>query len=509
VIYVPTPTEMAELDRVTIEELGLPGVVLMENAGRAIAHEIEALAAPGAEVAVVCGAGNNGGDGYVIARWMRARGYEVRVYSAAASDRVGGDAAIHLGVWRALGGDCARIDEPAGLVEHAPAIESAAVVVDALFGTGLGRAVEGHYARIIDVVNRGRGLRVAVDVPSGLCGATGAVLGVAVRADHTVTVAFPKLGLVSAPGFARCGRLVVVDIGIPRELATAHGVGCALVEASDLASLLPPRSLLDHKGRRGHVLVVAGSPGKRGAGRLVSLAALRAGAGLVTLVGGDSDPGAADEVMSAVLDTDAAGAGPAVCALAAGRRAVAIGPGMPTGDGARATVHHVVTELAAPAVIDADGLNHLVGALELVRRAPQARVLTPHPGEAARLLERTTAEIEADRVGAVRALAERSRAVVVLKGARTLVCDGAAGTGFVTVNPTGHDALATAGSGDVLTGVIAALIGQGVDAADAARLGCFLHGRAGERAAARLGGVGVIAGDVIAELPAARAGLGA
>jgi len=271
--------------------------------------------------------------------------------------------------------------------------------------------------------------------------------------------------------------------------------------------------VLDHKNRRGHVLAVAGSPGKRGAGRLLAWASLRAGAGLVTLVGpcGDGEIAAPDPVMTASLDTGGDRTPAAIAArmieLARGKQAVAIGPGMDVTDTGRALVHAALTDVNAPLVLDADALNHLAGDAERIAACPAPVVITPHPGEAARLLGCTPAEVERDRLASARALADRTGAVVLLKGARTLVCDGRQARRDITVNPSGNPRLATAGSGDVLTGIIAALLAQGADAAAAARLGAYIHGRAGDRAAAALGPRSVTASDLADHLPSALAEL--
>jgi NAD(P)H-hydrate epimerase len=292
-------------------------------------------------------------------------------------------------------------------------------------------------------------------------------------------MAFLKVGITVAPGFARAGEVTVAAIGIPRELAQTQGIRVGLLEPADVAAWVPRADPLEHKNRRGHCLVIGGSPGKRGAARLTAAAALRAGAGLVTLASDAVDQPLPDPIMTAALDRPGD--------LARGKAAVAIGPGMATGPEGRGLVVAALAEVEAPLVIDADGLNHLAGHLDEVAAAGPPVVLTPHPGEAARLLGSTAAEIERDRIAAVRELASRSRAVVVLKGARTLVCDGIAGDGFVTVNPTGNPGLATAGSGDVLTGVIAGLCAQGVPPAEAARLGVWVHGAAADLLAAELG----------------------
>ena len=506
-LHVVTSAEMRAIDAATIEAIGLPGAVLMENAGRAVVAAVREELAGDGTVAVVCGAGNNGGDGYVVARVLRQQRIAATVYLAAPRSAVRGDAMIHLAAYERTGGEVVAIAEPAELVANAQAIERAGVVVDALFGTGLGRPVEGHLAAVIQCINRSRGRIVAVDIPSGLSADTGAVLGAAVEPHRTVTMAFLKVGLAVAPGMARAGRVSVAEIGIPTELATAHGVGLALLEASDVSGGLPRARLLDHKNRRGHVLLVAGSPGKRGAARLGAMAAMRAGAGLLTLAWEGRESTAPDPIMTAELDADEPGAVDRLIALAEGKAVLAVGPGMPTGTGGCRLVHAALERIETPIVLDADALNHLGSDLERVAASRGPVVMTPHPGEAARLLATTTAEIERDRVAAVRALAERSRAVVLLKGAGTLVCDGAAADGFTTINPTGNPALATAGAGDVLTGIVAGLLAQGVAAVDAARIGAYLHGLVGDVCKERFGEVGATASDLVDAVPAAVARL--
>lgn len=508
--YVVTAAQMRELDSETITAIGIPGAVLMETAGRAVASAVwdELGSVATSRVAVVCGAGNNGGDGYVIARVLRARGVSATVYLAAARDRIGGDAAVHLGAYEQSGGLATSIADLDQLAEHRAAIESADVVVDALFGTGLTRSVEGHLAQVIEVINRSAGRIVSVDVPSGLSADTGAELGACVRADVTVTMAFSKIGLAVAPGSGKAGRVIVAEIGIPEQLAAAHGIGLALLEPGDLRPLVPARNPLDHKNRRGHVLVVAGSPGKRGAARLTASAALRSGAGLATLASDKLDDAAPDPLMTAVLDCEQAGAIDRLLDLAEGKAAVAMGPGMPTGSASRDLVKAAVERIGVAMVLDADALNHLAGDVAMVAKASASVVLTPHPGEAGRLLGCQASEVQADRVAAVRKLAEQSGAVILLKGAGTLVCDGRVADDIITINPTGGPELATAGSGDVLTGVIAALIAQGLAPGEAARLAAYIHGSAGHLAAQRLGPIGVTATDVLESLPAAFASLG-
>ncbi len=510
--YVLTAEQMQALDRETIEEIGLPGVVLMENAGRAVAgaamRELGGRSdacVSGARIAVVCGAGNNGGDGFVVARCLRAWGAGATVYFAGSEDKLRGDAATHYHVYRRVGGEVVSIATADALAAAKDAIIESDAVIDAVFGTGLSREVRGHARDVIEVMNESVGRRIAVDLPSGVSADTGEPLGVAFRADLTVTIAFRKVGITAQPGFSFAGRVEVAEIGIPEDLAAARGVRLARLEPSDVRGSLPSLDPNDHKNRRGHALVVAGSPGKRGAARLAAWAALRCGAGLATIAAphGGGEVYAPDPIMTTELDADAPNAAKALALLAERAQVIAMGPGMPTSARARDFVREAVTTLEVPLVLDADALNHLAAAPGALASSRAPVVITPHPGEAARLLACRGSEVQADRVAAARRLAETTRAVVVLKGARTLVCDGVSGDDVVTINPTGGPALATAGAGDVLAGVIAALVGQGMAPGRAARLGCYLHGLAADRAAAALGPWSVTASDVLEALPGA------
>jgi len=476
---------MRELDRATMDEIGIPAFTLMETAGRAVADTaIDMLDGVRGPVAVVCGVGNNGGDGFVAARVLRSHGVDAICYLAAKRADLKGAAAEHLAVLERAGGVVLSIETPVELDAVEVEIVDAALVIDALFGVGLARAIVGHLAEVVHAMLLAPRV-LAVDIPSGLAADTGRMLGACVIAERTVTMAALKVALVSAPGFARCGEVDIIDIGVPPQLIAATGIKAGLVEQGDVAHWLPRPQPLDHKGTRGHTLVIGGSPGMRGAGRLAATAALRAGSGLVTLAAdGDGDAGAPDSVMTAPLD------------IALDRfDAVVIGPGLGTGDAARARVHAVLAA-ELPAVLDADALNIIAADASVLAKASGPLVITPHPGEAARLLGITTAEVEADRLAAARTLAANTRAVVVLKGARTIVCDGTIGDEHCAINPTGGPALATAGSGDVLAGVIGALLAQGVTAADAARAAVYVHGAAGDALAATHGARGVVSSDL-------------
>jgi ADP-dependent NAD(P)H-hydrate dehydratase / NAD(P)H-hydrate epimerase len=485
---VVTAAEVKALDRATIDELGIPSLTLMETAGRGVAEVARAMAPDGC-IAVICGPGNNGGDGFVIARVLRAWGLDAIAYLAVARRSVTGEAAAHLAILECAGGVVRMISTPAELAAIGDAIPTADLAIDALFGVGLARPIEGHLAEVVAQTNRCK-QRLAVDIPSGLDADTGRMLGACVDAQRTVSMAALKVALVSAPGFARCGEVSVVEIGIPASMIAASA-RAGLVEEADIACWLPRSRQLDHKGDRGHVLVIAGSPGFRGAGRLAATAAARVGAGLVTLAS-EGETTAPDSIMTHALAGSAA-------KLIANKAAVVIGCGLGHGDAARGWVAEVLAA-GVPAVLDADALNLCVGRLDAIAAAAGPVVLTPHPGEASRLLGITIAEIEADRLAAARLLAHRVRAVIVLKGARTIVCDGTLGDDHCSINPTGGPELATGGSGDVLAGIIGGLLAQKLSAIDAARTGVYLHGLAGD-VAGKQAGRGLMSSDLLPVLP--------
>ena len=458
---VVTAEEMRALERVAIEELGLPAFTLMETAGRGVAQAILELD-PQGHIAVICGPGNNGGDGFVIARVLRQHDHDAVVYLAARRDQIKGDAAAHLAVLEKSGGVVRELVAPLG--DLGEAIAGAALVVDALFGIGLTRPIEGHLAEIVACMNAAA-QRVSVDIPSGLHTDTGHTLGVAVRADRTLAMAALKPALVGAPGFASCGEVSLIDIGIPRALIASTS-RASVTQPEDL--VIPWHGELAYKTARGHVLVVGGAEGMRGAGRLAALAALRAGAGVVTLAA-PGEVTAPDAIMTRSLS------GP-LGRLLEGKACIVIGCGLGRSEAAAGWIAEVLAS-GIPAVLDADALNALSPDQLAAAAGPIA--ITPHPGEAARLLGTTPQAIEADRLASARELASRTKSVVALKGARTVICDGTLGDDHCLINPSGTAALATAGSGDVLAGAIGGLFAQGLSALDAVRTGVFVHGLAG------------------------------
>ena len=513
-IAVLTAAEMRDADRRTIEEVGLPGAVLMENAGAAVAREIRARFPRARRPVVLCGKGNNGGDGFVVARHLGA--LEPAVFLLGPRAEVHGDALIHLGAYERSGGTVREVTDEAAWAAARPAVLAADLIVDALLGTGLNQAPSGLVGRAIrDVAERPEPERsplVAVDIPSGLSSDNGETPWTTLTAALTVTFAAPKYGHVLPPACERVGELVVADIGIPRTLL--EGARLWLLVAADAARAFPPRKPGDHKGTFGHVLVVAGSVGKTGAAVLAATAALRTGAGLVTA----ATPAPAlpmvaagrAEAMTEPLPVDAsgvleAGAVTRALALAKERDAVVLGPGLGQEAGTRAFVRELVRRCPAPLLVDADGLNALApsgrekGATDALRRSSPT-VVTPHPGEMARLVSSSASEVQRRRLETARAFAMETGAVVLLKGHRTIVAHP---DGRAAVNPTGNPGMATGGTGDALSGIIGALLARGCDAWTASTAGAYLHGLAGDEAAARLGQESLMAGDVVSHLPRA------
>ena len=502
--------QMREADRRTIEEIGIPSIVLMENAGRRVADVMASafddLAA--CSVAVLCGRGSNGGDGFVAARALRQRGAEVTVFLLGRTADVRGDARTNLDALGRLDITVAEVPDAAAWAGRRPDVAACDVVVDAILGTGLNRPLEGMLPAVVDDVNAAQAPVVAVDMPTGLSADSHRLIGPAIDADVTVTLAAPKIPLVLTPGSTFAGDVYVAEIGIPAQVI--DGVGGSrleLVTPDMVRTLIPERPEEAHKGTFGHVLIVAGSLGRTGAASLAGIGALRSGAGLVTVATPRSCvpavAAAAPEYMTLPLEEDADGAvsaGALETVLAAPCDVLAVGPGMGTGQGAAGLVRGLLEWARVPLVLDADALNVCSGHIEWLdaRRGPPGDVvLTPHPGEMARLLGCSTHDVQDNRIGAARGMAAEHGVHVVLKGARTLV---AAPDGRVGVNLTGNPGLATGGAGDVLTGVAAAWMGQIGNTADACRVAVFLHGHAADRAASEHGQTGLTASDVAAAL---------
>lgn len=506
-----TAEAMREVDRAAIEELGIPSLVLMENAALGVVEAIGEAFAEAHSVAVFCGPGNNGGDGLAVARLLSVRGREVRIFLATGGRELSADAAVHLGI-------CRKMELPVHEVETEDDLDAAFadaadcdLLVDALFGTGLARPLSGLFAGIVEAMNELPVPCVAVDLPSGLSGSRSEPFGPHVEAALTVTFAAPKVAHVFPPAADAVGEMVVTDLGIPPRLVEdveEEDGDLHLLMGEELAELLPRREPGTHKGDYGHALLVAGSNGKAGAAILAARSTVRAGAGLVTVAVPEPVVQTVDlgsiESMTLELPSSPAGqiteaAADAVLEAAEGKAVLALGPGLGQEAATAAAIRRIVLDCPLPLVLDADGLNAFAGrAGELAERRSET-VLTPHPGELGRLLGLRTAEVQADRIAAARRAAEETGAIVVLKGSLTLVASGRA----VFVNPTGNPGMATGGSGDVLTGLLAGLLAQGLDALDATLVGVYLHGLAGDIAAGFHGEVALAAGDLIDALPEA------
>jgi NAD(P)H-hydrate epimerase len=511
---IVTPSEMRELDSLATRRYKIPALALMENAGRAVADQAMALAggrAPGAapSVCIVCGPGNNGGDGFVAARLLHEQGIAVSVFLLGRAAALRNQARVNCQRVKKLG---LKVDEltTAKSVAGLPGkLAASDVIVDAVFGTGFRGAPDTITAEAISAIN-GSGIPVlAVDIPSGINGETGAAAGAAVRARCTVTLGLAKTGLLFHPGKANAGEVIVVDIGLPQQLLDSHEATHETVEGVDAVAVLPFRRPDAHKGSCGTVFALAGSLGFTGAAALTAQAALRSGAGLVYL----GVPESLHDVMAVKLTeviirplpetrtrTVSIHALERIRALLPKADALAIGPGLSTHPETVDLVQQLLPLLPVPAVIDADGLNALSQKIDALGAAKVPLILTPHYGELSRLLQIDIAAIKASPPAAAREAARRFRQVVVLKGAPTVVAEP---SGRVWINTTGNAGMATAGAGDVLTGLIAGLLAQGLKPVEAARLGVFVHGMSGDIAAEQKTEYCLIAGDLIDHLPQA------
>jgi NAD(P)H-hydrate epimerase len=501
-----TSEQMRAIDARAIRDHGVPGLVLMENAGRSVVSAMEGFfgGLAGRSYAIVCGRGNNGGDGLVVARLLHSMGLPVVCVLLAEPRSLSGDAAANYERATASGVEVALAPDSASFAPLKWRLSGCDVIIDAILGTGLARDVSGLAREVIDFLAALGKPVVAVDIPSGLSADTGKAQGAALQAALTVTFGCPKLGQAVYPGAGLVGRLEVADIGIPEAAVEAEGVLGHLLEAEEAASLLRPRPPDGHKGTFGHLLVVAGSVGKTGAAAMTSQAAARSGAGMVTLGSPQSvNPILAaklTEVMTEPLPEEPRAALRRVEELSGGKDALAVGPGLSTAAGMSEFLCALVRECRLPMVIDASGLALLAADVAALGDAQAPRVLTPHPGEMARLMGISAAQVQADRIGSATRFAAEHRAVVVLKGARTVI---AAPDGRFWVNASGTVAMATGGMGDVLCGLVGGLLAQGYGPLAAALLAAYWHGLAGEMAAERLAEVGVLASDVIDSLPAA------
>ena len=504
---IVTADEMRDIDRRTIKDYGIPGLVLMERAGLAVASRVRALF-PLKKVVVLCGGGNNGGDGLVAARDLYNSGVKVSVIMTTKKEALSSDCAVQYQIVKKMGIPAEFRNTLSGKDLHG------SVVIDAVFGTGLARPVKGAIAGLFSFLNSADAPVVAVDMPSGISSDTGEILGEAVMADCTVTFGLPKMAHFLYPGAGHTGKLFIEDIGFPTCLLDADSIKASLVDRETASALIPARPRDSFKGDYGHVLVIAGSRGKTGAALMCGHAAFRSGSGFVTLGVPESLVESfhcrVTEEMVLPLPDDGNGmmslkALDSILQFAAEKiDVIAIGPGI----GVSSATKHIMTELvlrsAVPMVIDADGMNSISASAknaaevnDLLQKARSPIIFTPHPGEMARLIYKPKVT---DRLGMPVTFAVNSGSYLVLKGVPTII---AVPEGDIFINTTGNPGMATAGAGDVLTGIIASLMGQGLNPADASALGVFIHGMAGDKAAAKGGEYSLVASDIIDALPAA------
>ena len=504
-----TTAQMQKLDKKAMKEFGIPGLILMENAGRGtfelICRHFAARLRQG--VTILAGPGNNGGDGFVIARHLNQEGVKVELLILAPGEKFRGDALVNYNIVKKLGLPVTECLDSDTLSSMSETIEKSGLIVDAIFGTGLVREVTGRFAQSIEMANASPAPIVAVDIPSGLSSDTGRPLGTAIRADLTATMALAKLGLVLHPGTEYAGELHIVEIGIPDTAVAEADIKTELLDESIFRAILRPRPSTGHKGTFGHLLILAGSRGKTGAAALVAHGALRAGAGLVTVgCPADVQPVLAQKLTEAMTEdlpgtksgTVSGKAIPIIETLLERKKALAVGPGLGLNDETRDVVRLLFETAPVPMIADADALTALGTDHGPVARAKQPRILTPHPGEMARLLGCTIAEVQHDRMAAALSLACSSKAVVVLKGAGTVI---AAPDGRVALNSSGNSGMGAGGMGDVLTGIIGGFLAQGYDAWDAARLSVFAHGHASDQLARVRGRWGYLASEVADWMP--------
>lgn len=508
-MYLVTADEMREMDRRTIESYGIPGRVLMENAGLG-ATGVLLKQFPDLEtqrVGVVAGRGNNGGDGFVIARYLAFKGIRVRVYLLSECSRVKGDAKINLDLLGPLDIPVIEIPDQASLSAHFIEMRHQDLWIDAILGTGLQSDVKGYFREVIEFINSLNKPVFSVDIASGLDSDTGRPHGVCIRAAATATFAFAKPGHVLYPGATHSGNLEIIEIGIPPYIAEQVGPNHYLLTREEVRSYFDPRPPEFHKGNTGHLMVIAGSPGKTGAAAMTAISAMRIGAGLVTLgIPGGLNPILETRVLEAMtlplpetvdglLDESAFDA---VLDQLPGKKCMAIGPGLGLSDPTTTLVHRLLRESTLPLVIDADGLNCLAGHTRILENLDIPIILTPHPGEMSRLVNESVAEVQKDRIGCARTFARRFGVHVILKGARTVIAHP---DGDVFINPSGNPGMASGGMGDVLTGMIAGLVAQGYSPRKAAHAGVYLHGKAADALVRQTGPFGYLASDVMEVIP--------
>jgi len=506
-----TSKQMKEIDKQAIENLGIIGPILMENAGLKVFNEIRTRFPRLQEerIIIVAGKGNNGGDGLVVARHLFNQGCQPQVFLLANKEEVKGDAALNLGIAQRIGVQISEISSLGEWENYRNELFQADILVDAIFGTGLIKPAAGIYAKVIEDINKAKAFKVAVDIPSGLSSDTFQIIGPCVKAQLTVTLGAPKIAHIFPPAEEYVGQLIVADISLPSFLLESDELRLELVEKGNLLPYFKQRKKDTHKGTYGHLFILSGSMGKTGAAAMAGKAALKMGAGLVTVGTPESClPIIARSMVELMTEplpeterkTLAFEGLERILDLLEGKDALLIGPGISTHPSTADLVLSLLPKIKIPAVVDADALNILASNPDLLKSLKVPVVLTPHPGEFARLLHLSTREVVANKLELAPQFAQKYGVYLVLKGYRTIVADP---EGFVFVNPTGNPGLATAGAGDVLGGMMAAMIIQEKKLLEAILGAVYVHGLSGDIGAEKLGERALTAGNLITYLPSA------
>ncbi|OGR24462.1 MAG: bifunctional ADP-dependent (S)-NAD(P)H-hydrate dehydratase/NAD(P)H-hydrate epimerase [Desulfobacterales bacterium RIFOXYA12_FULL_46_15] len=509
-----TADEMQDMDQKTIRSFGIPGLVLMESAGRgavdALLSKINTKDIK--NIAVMAGRGNNGGDGFVMARYLMEKGFKVTAFLLASKEAVKGDARVNMQFFETLCGHSSfsslvEIKNEGELKTNKTRILHHDLFIDAILGTGLNAELKGVVKDAVELMNKSGKPVFSVDIPSGLNADTGKPLGSAVKAFATAAFAFAKAGHILYPGNIHTGELSIIDIGIPKFIADEKKIQLRLVEKQDIAAFFPPREFDSHKGSFGHVLVIAGSTGKTGAAAFCADAAMRCGTGLVTL----GIPESLNPVMESLvlepmthpLPEKETGFLSETClkdilGLLKGKQALALGPGLGTREGTKKLVQELIEQSPVPLVLDADAVNCIAENPGILKKKTQPAILTPHPGEMARLCNLTTRDIWEDRIGIARKFASEFEVILVLKGAQTVI---ALPDGKAFINPTGNPGMASGGMGDVLTGMTAGFLAQGFSPENASLAGVYIHGLCADILSKKMGNFGFLAKDMINAIP--------
>ncbi|MDF2548719.1 MAG: NAD(P)H-hydrate dehydratase [Anaerosolibacter sp.] len=503
--------QMKRLDQKALEEYRIPGIILMEQAGMAVADEVlkEIQRQENNKVMIICGLGNNGGDGFVTARHLFQRGIAVKVRIIGDVARVTGDTKTNYDILRKLKLDIKMLLDLQDIEKLSEEMAHCSIIVDAICGTGLNRDMGGLWKELIHVINRSGKYILSVDIPSGVSAGTGNILGNAVRANKTVVLQLPKVGNINYPGAEYSQTMVIKDIGIPREIIEQDNLNISLITQEMIKRILPRRKNDTHKGNYGKAYIVAGSTGMTGAAMLTCEAVLRSGAGLLKV----AIPQSLNSIMETRLIEAITVPLPELKKGVVGisdiekiiktmkeSNVIAIGPGSGQTRELEEVLRNICEEATIPMVLDADALNSLAHRLDILNLLKTTAVLTPHIGEMARLTNLPIEEIQRNKIQIAIEFAKKWKVILILKGARTVV---ASPEGKIFINTTGNPGMATAGSGDVLTGIITGFLAQGLQPLDAALAAVYIHGTAGDRAANRIGEYGLMAGDIVLELPLA------